>query len=97
MQATTTGDPWQAPPMSDGPVATITGTGGGGTTAGGGTTETDRPLSADVETTAVGTSPLTAWLESTRWSREDLKLLADLLGALGTIGALWLAIERGAA
>ena len=74
------GDPWNSPPMSNGPMATITGTGGG----------------ESVETTTTE-SPLSAWLADTRWSRRDLELLTDLIGAIGTLGFLYLALNGGTA
>lgn len=79
------GDPWDSPPMSDGPVATVMGAATGEQTGGTGT------LEADVDTAAV-TSPLSAWLDSSRWSREDLRLLTDLIGAIGTLGFLYFAV-----
>ena len=74
------GDAWNSPPMSDGPVATITGVGGAETMS-------------DTTHTSTGGSPLSEWLDATRWSREDLRLLTDLIGALGTLGALWVAFS----
>lgn len=80
------GDPWGSPSMSDGPVATVT----GGVNIGERTGGTDS-LESDIDTIAA-TSPLTAWLDSSRWSHEDLRLLTDLIGAIGTLGFLYFAV-----
>lgn len=80
---TDNGDPWQSPSMSDGPVTTM---GSGGATGG------DDGLAADVDVTDIE-SPLSAWLADSRWSRRDLELLTDLIGAIGTLGFLYLALN----
>ena len=84
------GDPWNSPPMSDGPVTTM-GSGGGSATG-----ERGAGIETDVSVTDIE-SPLSAWLANSRWSRRDLELLTDLIGALGTLGFLYLALNGGAA
>lgn len=68
--------------MSDGPVMTL---GSGGATGGGG-------LATDVDVSDIE-SPLSKWLADSRWSRRDLELLTDLIGAIGTLGFLYLALN----
>jgi|GEM_PF-3334883 hypothetical protein len=80
------GDPWNSPPMSDGPVTT-TGAGGGDSTG-----ERGAGIETDVDVTDIE-SPLSAWLADSRWSRRDLELLTDLIGAIGTLGFLYLALD----
>ena len=77
---TVNGDPWQSPSMSDGPVTTM----GASTTS----------LETSTEVVDVD-SPISAWLADSKWSREDLRLLTDLIGALGTVGFLYLALNGG--
>ena len=86
---TVNGDPWQSPSISDGPVTTM---GSGG--AAGGASGADG-LAADVDVTDIE-SPLSKWLVDSRWSRRDLELLTDLIGAIGTLGFLYLALNGGA-
>lgn len=89
MQFSTTtvnGDPWDSPPVSDGPVATVMGASGETTSGTGGGMETD------VDVSSAATSPLSTWLEASRWSREDLRLLTDIIGAVGTLGFLYFAV-----
>jgi len=74
-------DPWQSPSMSDGPVTTM-GSGAAQTTA----------LETSTEVVNIE-SPIAAWLESSKWSREDLRLLTDIIGAIGTLGFLYLAVN----
>lgn len=73
------GDPWQSPPIGDGPVTTM-----------GGGTESDS-FATDVSVSDIE-SPLSSWLAGSKWSREDLRLLTDLIGAIGTLGFLYFAI-----
>ena len=79
---TVNGDPWQSPSMSDGPVTTM---GSGGES---------RTTSLETSTEVVNIeSPITAWLVDSKWSREDIRLLTDLIGAIGTLGFLYLALN----
>ncbi|EMA57160.1 hypothetical protein [Halorubrum lipolyticum] len=78
---TVNGDPWQSTSMSDGPVTT-TGS------------ESNRTTALETSTEVVNIeSPIAAWLESSKWSREDLRLLTDIIGAIGTLGFLYLALN----
>mgnify|MGYP006298076377 FL=1 len=86
---TDNGDPWQSPSISDGPVTTM-GSGGAAGSASGAD-----GLAADVDVTDIE-SPLSKWLADSRWSRRDLELLTDLIGAIGTLGFLYLALNGGA-
>lgn len=86
---TDNGDPWQSPSISDGPVTTMgNGSAGGESSSGGLATDVDV---SDIE------SPLSKWLADSRWSRRDLELLTDLIGAIGTLGFLYLALNGGSA
>lgn len=86
---TDNGDPWQSPSISDGPVTTMgNGSATGGSSGGGLATDVDV---SDIE------SPLSKWLADSRWSRRDLELLTDLIGAIGTLGFLYLALNGGSA
>ncbi|WP_418283909.1 hypothetical protein [Halorubrum sp. DTA46] len=78
---TVNGDPWQSPSIDDGPV----------TTMGNATTQTTA-LETSTEVINIE-SPITAWLEDSKWSREDLRLLTDIIGAIGTLGFLYLALN----
>ena len=78
---TENGDPWQSPSMSDGPVTTM-----------GNSASQTTELETSTEVVNVE-SPISAWLEQTSWSREDLRLLTDIIGAIGTLGFLYLALN----
>ena len=84
---TVNGDPWQSPSISDGPVTTM-----GAGSAGGTATGNSNGLATDVDVSDIE-SPLSAWLANSRWSRRDLELLTDLIGAVGTLGFLYLALN----
>ncbi|WP_435074928.1 hypothetical protein [Halorubrum sp. HHNYT27] len=73
--------------MSDGPVTTMGAGGAGGTAA-----ESSNGLATDVDVSNIE-SPLSVWLANSRWSRRDLELLTDLIGAIGTLGFLYLALN----
>jgi len=78
---TVNGDPWQSQSMSDGPVTTMG-------------SETNQTTALETSTEVVNIeSPIAAWLESSKWSREDLRLLTDIIGAIGTLGFLYLALN----
>ena len=78
---TVNGDPWQSPSMSDGPVTTMG-------------SETNQTTGLETSTEVVNIeSPIAAWLEQSSWSREDLRLLTDIIGAIGTLGFLYLALN----
>ena len=78
---TVNGDPWQSPSMSDGPVTTMG-------------NETNQTTGLETSTEVVNIeSPIAAWLEQSSWSREDLRLLTDIIGAIGTLGFLYLALN----
>ncbi|QKY16403.1 hypothetical protein [Halorubrum sp. CBA1229] len=78
---TVNGDPWQSPSMSDGPVTTMG-------------SETNQTTALETSTEVVNIeSPIAAWLEQSSWSREDLRLLTDIIGAIGTLGFLYLALN----
>ena len=78
---TDNGDPWQSPSMSDGPVTTM-----------GNSTAQTTALETSTEVVNIE-SPIAAWLEESKWSREDLRLLTDIIGAIGTLGFLYLALN----
>lgn len=78
---TVNGDPWQSPSISDGPVTTM-----------GNSTAQTTGLETSTEVVNIE-SPIAAWLEDSKWSREDLRLLTDIIGAIGTLGFLYLALN----
>ncbi|MWG32974.1 hypothetical protein [Halomarina oriensis] len=54
---------------------------------------TDRAPTASTD----NESPLTAWIEASRWTREDLELVLEVLYTLALVGSTGLALYLGVA